>query len=865
MPNQNKTICELLNEAIAIRERYKGELTEMKDNLDEWSQYVTELLPFMDNERWLDITKNSRDVWNDVVDKLNKLKKTLIELGFCGSYGGKFASAFNRVSRPYVNLGIVGPFRQGKSTLMRKLVQVDDFDNDWLFPVQTGDDACTGAPINYINKLYTDEKGFTYNGPTAIIKYYKVKEVCQIINNYIDECGLDKLIWGRIENQTQQGLKDYCLNHRQYAEKMPDANPNTYKKVLKYYIIAGCENDSYIDLLDKDDDTVSLNNDQGKQKYMRSISFFESVGANLNDRKYFVYATREADVYLKFKVNGEDVGQIRFLDTPGIGEKRLTVGEGLGEKLQNDMDLVIAINKLDNGTQTDSDVTDFHNILKNKFDCECIIDGKLFHSSEFIYYIMNCALGDCPQENIPALLYGRYQRIYNEGLEMLPKQVTLPSTHKVIANCKYDQYYNYSVDADNRIILLSCNGSQNSQTFLYNAIQNLSSSIKAIDQYFSHSAIELYDKAKREKNALDECISRLILPQAFAVGSWVGKKMKEIYKELSKYTLKTDITKQISNNIASFAELDTCGSEVIQLFPEMWNDKMQTLSDEEVQQLFTQLISEINNDSENSMGEDDPLEDFLNNLAEKIEEKLVSNGTSFCAKYNALGEFEEYSNKKKIFSDQVGKNIKRQIDPITAKDTIEDIRKKIWSYLKRNENLGFVTSRDASDEDWYESLIDLLRRENRLLLLERFTSLREYTLDIDKEIEDHILDIINPIFHLDKLDSFSFRSASLARRTFLRSLLNIEKEVKEDLRNTGTSKVETLRQTCNNLFRAELDTFAKIAESSNEKGIDTEKYEQFRDFLQAHIDQILERSGTKDEEMLCQGLIDKWNELTKKK
>lgn len=884
-------ISELINGAIQTRQKYQKKLEDYKADLQEWSRYVSALSGFIGNTRWMNIindnSQQTAQKWETIVSDITSLKATLQDLGFCGAAEGSFVRALTRVSRGYVNLGIVGTFRQGKSTLMRQLIQTEEFDNSYLFPVKGGNDACTGAPVNYINALYesVDQDGNVSRYPAAVVRYYTSSEMCKLIEDYIRECRLDGAEWERITNKTKEGLRNYCVSHRSKATNMQDALPNTLRATLKSLILRGCDDNCYIDLLDSPETPIPLNTHEGRTKYMKSISFFDSLQANINNRIYLVYATKDADVYVKFNLNGEDVGCIRFLDTPGTGEKRLGVSSGLGEKMQNDLDLVIAINKLDEGTQNDEAVNDFHNILKNKFDCDCDINGIKFYSSQFIYYIINCALEDMSLQQNAQLLYSRYKRLFKDGLEAIPHPINLPENHKVIINCNDDQYFDYDVDASNQIITTTLNVQKNSQTFLYDAISHLSSTIGLIDEYFAHDAVVKYKQAKEQKNNLDEHIKEFILPQQFQLGNWVGKKMKKIWSELKSYSAKTDITKAIGENIESFASLETLGSEVMKLFelPLIDETEIETkkiiedvshieeLKDEEKQELIRDRLREIllqklkqeirsENNNYNYSNDDD---EFLDNLSEKIVDEIEKSGSDFCNTFDGLGEFEEYSARKIVFYKQFGSDIKKLIDDTEALKTIKETKRNIFTYLKGNEILGFVSQQDAEWEDWYNELINKFNEEGRSILAEAFSLLYEFDLNVAEQIDDHILSAIKPKFHKDKFDGQMYDNATMVRIAFVRSFLNIELMVKEYLNAKEQSQIESLRQSCNDKFKDRLNDFAEIAHATNDEKISSDKYEQLRDFLLTHSDEILERSGDVNEEMMRQGLIDKWYGLTK--
>lgn len=905
------SIREAINNAIVTRREFREQLVSYEKDLLSWSNYANCISEYIEDPCWARIInthscKNTVQQWEVLVKNTNELKEILNELGFANKKTGIFTKALTRAKRDYVNLGIVGTFRQGKSTLLSQLIKIENPNSSILFPVNGGDDACTGAPVNYINHLYEISEDETkVQFPAAVIKYYTSGQMCDLINEYLVECELDRTIWGEIKNKTKEGLRAYCNAHKTEALSIKNAQPNTLHKTLQSLIINGAipstsEQRSFIELLDCPDDLVPLNTENNIKKYIESISFYDTLTGNLNDRKFLVYATREADVYIKFLLDGEDVGSIRFLDTPGTGEKRLGVNSGLAAKLQNDLDLIIAINKLEEAAQNDTTVNDFHNILKNKFDCECKVNGEDFKSSLFIYYMINYALNDTTLAQNNQLLYSRYKRIFTDGIEITPNSIYLKRDHKIIINCKDNKYYDYDVNDNEQIINITLNNDKNCQTFLKDAIEHLSSIISSIDAYFAADAIKLYGDAKSKLEQIIVQVNGLVLPQLFEPSKKIGELLKEMYAELKGHSARIDITKAIAENIASYAASDTIGCEVMKLFnlptyseedeeiknrkakiqdkykdKELHKTEIRNLLENEIRKdrlknIKSKIQEDYNNklqikDSKSDESKSELQDELLDSLSEEISEEIEASNSDFCNSFEALHEFGEYSSTKFKFYEQCGNDIKLLIDDSDAQKRIQQKKNDILEQLRRREWLGFIHPEPSKLEDWYNALMTLLIKEGRSSLYNHFAALHDFKLDIASQIDTHILATIKPQFHKDLFKNALFNTSTWTRISFIRSYLNIELRVKESLRMKEQSLIELLRNNCNDEFKNCVSEFSHIAYIDVNKQIDNGLYEEMRGFLSHHFDDIMKccNPGSSDQSFILQSKINDWNKLSK--
>ena len=146
MPNYHQ----LIDDIVARRNSVAGGFDEKIAIVKSWKKYVADILQFYDKKRnvWNQVLadSNSKEQGLVIENELKLLLKEINKLLGEKEDGKSLIAASSRANRSYVNLGIIGPWRIGKSQIIQKLTGLDT----WLIPTGAGTN-CTACPINVIN------------------------------------------------------------------------------------------------------------------------------------------------------------------------------------------------------------------------------------------------------------------------------------------------------------------------------------------------------------------------------------------------------------------------------------------------------------------------------------------------------------------------------------------------------------------------------------------------------------------------------------------------------------------------------------------------------------------------------------------
>lgn len=819
-------IKDLIKQAVDRRRNSQQGFNDKKRTIEEWNNYVSSIKEYK-GDLWDGIISSNgqKEKWDKIQQLLYGIKdnpkniglvKMLEKLGDGDKNGGLFTTALSRMNRPYANIGIVGPYRQGKSTLLRHLIKpISEYVSESdIIPTREGSEPCTGAPINYINELY---KGF--DEPVAVVEYYSVFEICNRINEYLDKCGLSdwkkiEIFEDDVEKQTSK-LKEYCYNHKTDAQQIDEATAGSFRWTFQKMLL---EYEEYVKYLDRIPSPIPLSTKEGKNDFKLSATYWDS-----DDKQRFrVFATKQVDVYVPFKIDGKEVGPIQFLDTPGIGEKRIDVVEGLKKKLQNDIDTVIALEFVPKNGKNEG-VDDFHIILAKNYNSG---------GSSFVYYILNI-----PQDITPIPLSQAYKNAFKCGIEVPGLELILPKSNKLLMNCREDVVCEYSESEEGGVKQFDVIPHKNSQTVLYDIIYNLATNINNIDKSFTSKAISLYDEVFSEIVKLKDAISSIILPNA--IDSY-NEKISDIMQDLV-YDLKhvklTEITETVKSNIIEYAEERSVGRETM---------KVVEVEEEDVEKILKKA-NEIDDEDEK-----------FRRMAKSVFEVLCKDGPISKSVYDNRAEFTEYQDYRNKLFDSICKDIKDKIEEDPVNEAVKSNKEVIWRVFMKKEYLGFVSSSDSS-QDWYEKLMRQFEEDRTAKSLqEKFSSFYSFNININDIITDIVIEgIVSKYLHSDRFDGSEFNTFESANYSFIISLLNIESEIKSILRGRDKEMMEEIRQSVEEKFKAQKNniiTFHPFVKGDH-------SYTNMESFIRKHYIDILHATGIEDPDKETNSLLENWANL----
>lgn len=379
------TIKESIADIIAARVSKREQFSAYLVKVNSASAFIDDVEKLKENPGWQSLileNETLRREWKTLMDDVNQLKSITSEL--VNANGGELAEALNRINRDYLNLGCVGPWRTGKSTIISKLTGLDD---GWIIPTSQYL-QCTGTTINVFNgheEVIVDGVKQDRGGNKATIYFYSFTEIVSIINQYLALFGSDSMREVSSSREFEAECARLALKCKAYPAPSKE-NKELYDTLMSYLTHA-TDYSTYLRAIKDYSITISdLSSEESKRKYRKYVCFYELTdeeykALNKRPKQYFlVLGVKKANVFYDFKICGEDVGKIQFLDTPGIGEARINVAESLANALRNDLDIAICLKKVTKGVEIASS-RDFHNILK-----ENVINRR---PENWVFYLLN--------------------------------------------------------------------------------------------------------------------------------------------------------------------------------------------------------------------------------------------------------------------------------------------------------------------------------------------------------------------------------------------------------------------------------------------------------------------------------------------
>lgn len=379
------TIKQSIANIISTRASKREEFSKYHEKVKSAKAFIEDVEKLKDNPGWQSLLSENealRREWGTLIEDVEQLKQVTSKL--VNTNGGELVEALNRINRDYLNLGCIGPWRTGKSTIISKLTGLDD---GWIIPTSQYL-QCTGTTINVFNG---HEEGIIdgvmqdQGGNKAIIYFYSFAEIVGIINQYLALFGTDVMREVSSSREFEEECGRLAIKCKAYPPAAKE-NKDLYDTLMNYLTHA-TDYSTYLRAIK--DYYITINNlssDESKRKYRKYVSFYELTDEEYKaqgkrpKQSFLVLGVKKANIFYDFNICGEEVGKIQFLDTPGIGEARINVSESLANALRNDLDVAICLKKVTKGVEVTSS-TDFHNILK-----ENVINR---HPENWVFYLLN--------------------------------------------------------------------------------------------------------------------------------------------------------------------------------------------------------------------------------------------------------------------------------------------------------------------------------------------------------------------------------------------------------------------------------------------------------------------------------------------
>lgn len=804
---KEKSLSELTDLIVQNRLSNQKLFASRKDKLDKISSFLDSVIQLNRSPLWraviADSNKNSE--WNHIYKSVESLET---ELERFTSEDGDFTIANSRAQRSFVNVGAIGIMREGKSEFIAQTTNL----HPWILPRKKGEHACTNTSINVIN-------GKTYDGKSNIIRvyFYSVREIASIFADYMEEFGLDR-------PKEIEGIKNkkelVAWRNKVCLHEPKDGKPGDYsfdkdipaekgKLKIKFHeyldhldiyiskLYEDADNESFF--VDFDIEEVKKGQEEGR-KYYSSVSYYDDPNANKGNERFYSFATKKAEIYTNFDVDGESVVNLQFLDTPGIGEVKVGVDQILSEAVTMNLDIIIAIRAINNSAKEDTEQK-FVNILQKK------LNGKN-SAKDWIYYILNV----WDDQNYETAMSCRddLKVLFKTGSES--SQIGLEDDHFAVINLKdgYELLPNDDKRSGNPL-----------GKYLHVIFEKLIPQIKTIDVDFFKKSEKVYNSIIDKFNSVYNQLRSVGLNQYSDHGQIQG--------------LINSLRSALQNEGAKEPRILDAIEHKIQ---EFCSQKDGTL----VCKAFDVEVS----DNKNA----ETPETLFDQYGEQIRKKYQK--SSWYGGY----DFREYNNIKDVLKDIIEEDILKRIDSKQANELLSEIKETIALIFINSGQMSFISH---NSENWFEEAQKIFEKEGQYPnLLHILTDFMKYEINTEVMFNKHITSVTSQCMHHDDFGDtmeYNFEDPDQACKTILHSLLNIEHIAKGLISDAVISSdiVPLQRDFLNIYYR--LTRLGITNETVKSDNVAEELYA----FYENHAAEVF-----KDDEVLQKrGLVQKWNQLIK--
>lgn len=818
-----KSLSEYTRQIVQERDDKKCKFSLMNKKLKEIDQAINFLDRFKDNDVWGRIIAKSNDqaLWQSICNKSAEIKDVL---DLFISENGVFTIAKGRIDRDYVNVGAIGITREGKSEFTATTAKLDV----WVLPRRAGK-PCTTAPVNVIN-------GSSKDGKTKFIRvhYNTVNEMAHLLYSFLYELGDQEDEAVLLNVTTRHQLKEWVRQNFKRIENDVTIGKSTLGSKKITFLGYLTELGSYIDRLretseDKAYEDYDLSdvehgkNDEVAKKYYSSVSYF--TGPQAVDRVFTSFATKYAEVYTTFDIDGENVCNLQFLDTPGIGEQKPGLKSILSEAITTKLDIILIVRAVNPNKTNTSDLEDLLDSIRDR------LSGKA-HARESVYFVLNMWETE------------EFKAKYKDGEDERDFIIKRLKQKQETDSIELPESHFRMIRVPSQIELLK-DGRSNSNNpigeYLKSIFNELIPSIKKIDEGFCESA-------QLEYNSIESSYSEL----------------RSMITTLASHLPKDDISSKVNETLHSVGEA--------------WRKANAKLKDDEITGNIRYSIQEF---CDNPTGQ--VLADFLNVETEGIKDFDAENdNTAFISDFCEINEdailnwydkggwvafddFTLYTDFKKKFRDKLAEAIFDRIDAKQAQKILEAEKIKLAKYFMDEGRLSYF---ESDPSKWWYAITDAVKSMNYPplkknkdnqpeFLYEIFEAFAEFSIDYRKILSKSILQTLEICLHSDNFgndfDVYNFVTHNSAMRTIIHSLLCIEyctqTRIKQDVIEKELNSIMTD-------FRKVLNRLREVNIYGEQQGMTIERT-QWEMFYKHHADVLF----VDDESEKEQALITQWRAL----
>lgn len=767
----NYSLSELTKSIVDARSSRAETFAKYSQKMDSIKTLIELISNYDRKELWNEIVSESHNSerWDEIKRAAIKLKEAIISIT---RRNGEFTIAKSRADRGYVNIGSIGIMREGKSEFVAQTTNLDK----WVLPRKKGEHACTTTSINVINGCSPDGKN-----EIARVYYYSVKEIVSLFGDYLDEFGLDRNLINESIN-TRDELENWCTkNQNTLEEKIPSSQSKLKKKFMEYItyvkkyssrLIEGTEPEYDANAKFFEDypiEAIKLGLEKGKE-YYSSVSYYTTPDSQPGSEVFSSFATSKAEIYTRFDVDGEFVDNIQFLDTPGIGEKKVGVDRILSDAVAMNLDVIVAIRALNDSAKEDQEQA-FVNILRNR------LEGKDY-AKEWVYYLLN--IWDGKDYSVAQKCIDDLNYLLTTGLDS--SSLALDEEHFRVINLHegYQMYPDNSTDSNNPI-----------GKYLKQILSNLIPRIEVIDNEFFSSATKKYNAIIEDYTKLCKLIQSLPIPQ-YDDYDRIKLLIEGLQLALAKENAKNPkIFASIQHSINEFCSLPD-GKLVAQVFG----------------------AQELNFKSS---------DDFYAKNAESVH-RGYDEGS-----YNSNLDFQTYSNLKKKLTDVIEKDITSRIDQREADALLSETKTSLARVFIEEGKMGFVST---NPQDWFKKVLEIMNNEGFYPeLVAVISPFANHKVEIMQKLAGRVEYVTQKCFHHDNFgdpEEYDFQEYPNAAAAITHSLFAIESYAKGLINDGLISKdIEQLQISFSKIYY-EITKFAASPDPHKSSTLRDELYHFYK-------------------------------------
>ncbi len=829
------SIANTIETILENRKKFKGEVNEREGKLNRMKEEFSKIGNFSsDFESMKALDEETKKTISSLKGKADEIETEINS----DSVQEAITKLKSRANREYINIGILAPWRHGKSTFLRKIFNVDEEVGKYLFPTSTHDnEACTATTVHYINNAIGSEAN-TKTACKAVVSYFTKDEIIISIKSIIEKMGEPySKEWlssdnAQADNAQADSLEDLVKiisESNLYKNGIESATAaDTHHKALKEYI-DGYED--YKDVLGEDKvgntpfdlNKVNLNKEDEEiyEKIFQSMCFYKSPKEMEKHNSFLCLGVKKVEIHMPLcSDDGTSLGCIRFIDTPGLGEKRTSVEYNLTKVLQSDIDIVIAICKTDKNIADDFNT--FNGYLRKDFNVRYKDESnKERDASGCIFYLINCVKNNDLGRKIVSVEEDCIINSLSSEGGIGGQPIHLPNGHIGYVDIKSDTSYDINdktekqpSDSGTRVydIQQVKSGEKGAIKFLEKCLGSITD-IRQIDECFTHDFSSKLDGIDNLYSSWKSDLSKLRLKEKESGADdlnlicEIAESVKNIHPEY--------IKDNSIDQIKSILDQDNCSECVVKEFIESKGAEVQSIVD-------------------NGIGD-------RNNFAVLYETAPCVLGD---VSYSLDEEFAVYSSLKKEFKNYINERVSKCLNEEAIKDAQQNCgRSIIKAFMKKIEY--FVRDILKVNNDDPARFVEAFKRfaidENYgTCMLNRFEKLLN-PISYKEKLREGLDSILGDCYHMEKIhgynDSLLFCTGEpkYARRMFILWLLDIMDELSDVLKGEveGKNSFGALIQEIKMAY--ECDVLKEWRELVSDRG---ELTRDIADFIKANSDVI---------------------------